>query len=257
MNCLMSTKRKPRGPSKVVQQGTRVLARVGGRQAVMYHCVKAGGIIAVESPAERVIAQLADLDPRVAQVKQQPFTLDVATGRFFDTRDALLEDRAHRDRHEVRTREYTPDLSLLLTSGRSVIIEAKDERYPGDETYLNKLDVARTILRANGLELLMMTMLYEPDTPTIFNANLLSSARAFPHAHLDLPSIAQRLESRFGEHDATLAEFVAAAGVTLRDAPILVLRSIISTDLKATRLGADSKVRLAYGDLSHFELLPL
>ena len=253
----MVKRRTSRGPSKVVQQGARKLACVGGRQAVIYNCIKAGGIIAVESPAERVLAQLADLDPRVAAVKQQPFTLDVATGRFFDTRDALVEDRGQRDRNEVRAREYTPDFSLVLTSGCTIIVEAKDERYPGDETYVRKFETARDILRANGLDLVLMTMRYEPDTPKIFNANLLTSARAFQHGHLDLPAITQKLERRFGHESATLADFIAAAGLNLRDAPMLILQSVISADLMATRFGSESKVRLAYGDMSHFELLPL
>lgn len=253
----MATKRKPRGPSPLVNQGARVLGRISGRPAALYDCVKAGGIIAVESPGERTVAQLADLDPRVSAIKQQPFCLDVMTGNMYDTRDELFEARRERMIVDAKRRDYTPDFALTLTCGRRVVVEVKDTRYPGDETYQAKLLDAQALLHAKGLELIVLMLTYDPDLPIVFNANLLTTARHSFHENLDLLAAQEALERSLGSGSAPLGEALRSVGLTLREAPALILGSTLKTDLRASRLCAQSEVSLAYGDMSHFELLPL
>lgn len=253
----MATKRKPRGPSALVDQGARVLGRISGRPAALYHCVKAGGIIAVESPGERTVAQLADLDPRVRAIKQQPFCLDVMTSDMYDTRDELFAARRERMVVDAKRRDYTPDFLLTLTCGRHVAVEVKDTRYPGDDTYRAKLMDAQALLNSKGLELIVLMLTYDPDLPIVFNANVLTTARHSFHGDLDLLAAHEALERSIGPGSAPLGEALTSVGLTLREAPMLILGSTLKTDLRARRICAHSEVSLAYGDMSPFELLPL
>ncbi len=203
------------------------------------------------------MAQLADLDPRVSTIKQQPFCLDVITGQMYDTRDELFEARRERTIVDAKRRDYTPDLALTLTCGRRVVVEVKDTRYPGDETYRAKLQDAQALLNAKGLELIVLMLTYDPDLPIVFNANLLTTARHSFHEDLDLSAVNKALESTVGSGSAPLGEALDAVGLTLREAPMLILSSTLKTDLRANRICAQSEVSLAYGDMSPFELLPV
>src|SRR5690349_13150390 len=92
--------RKPKGMPDFVAQGIRILGRVSGRPSVLNYCPKAGGILTHESTAEKTVAQLAALDPRVATLKAQPLTVDVISGEIYHTRAELLEGRARRKNGE-------------------------------------------------------------------------------------------------------------------------------------------------------------
>src|SRR5438132_407883 len=115
--------RKPRGMPESVTQGVRILGRVSGRAALLYQCRKAEGIIALESPLEKTVAQLADLDPRVIRVKAQPLAVDVIAGHLFHSRDELLAGRKTREKNEVKRREYTPDLLMVMLDGTMLVVE--------------------------------------------------------------------------------------------------------------------------------------
>lgn len=136
----MNTPKRPPTAPKHTVQGARVLGRISGRPAVFYHSRKAGGILALESAGERVIAQLAELDPRVKSISAQPFALDVITGKVFTTRRDLEDARKARVSVNALRRDYTPDLLLVLHDGRRIIIEVKDPRHPlhqGNRTFMS------------------------------------------------------------------------------------------------------------------------
>lgn len=252
----MPPKRKHH-PSYVVEQGARVLGRISGRQAAFYACSKAGGIIALESPGERTVAQLASIDPRVVSISVQPFTLDIASGRFYETRAELEAARRERQIVAAGQRDYTPDFGFLLSDSRRIAIEVKDPRYPGDGAYRQKLEAAQLLLHGAGWEFLVFTLRYDPNDPLVFNASLLATARHSNTAHLDMEAVQDRLEQALGDAEAALGDVLALVSLTMRDAPALFVRPLLKTDLRKACLNVDSIVSLAWGQLEHFQILPL
>ncbi|MGC7969947.1 hypothetical protein ACP3WE_24280, partial [Salmonella enterica] len=77
---------------------------------------KADGHITVESDAERLVAHILSIDPRVRSFKQQPFTVDLVGERLLFTREEVSEARRMRG---CRTgeMEYRPDFSVVQTDG--------------------------------------------------------------------------------------------------------------------------------------------
>lgn len=251
----MSKKRKANGMPKSVIQGVRILGRTSGRPASLYGTEKAG-IAPPESPLEKTIGQLGQLDPRVVSVKGQPFTVDVVTGRLFHSREALLSDRATREKSLVKLREYTPDFLMQLIDGRKVVVEVKDEKHMGDELYWEKVNKAEVIMRANGYHFLVVTMAYEPDHPLVQNAALLTTFMKIHSGQLS-PAQVSTLARILDGNSRELREVCTLIDLNFRESPVLILRGHVSIDLKASRVGAQNHVVLAHGDLSHLELLPL
>lgn len=256
-NALMTqAKRKPRGMPKSVTQGVRILGRVSGRIALLYDCRKAGGTIALESPAEKTVAQLADLDPRVIRLRAQPFTVDVVSGHLYHTEKELLAGRETREKNDVEMREYTPDLLLTLADGKMVVIEVKTEKYPGKDEYWEKVNLAANILRSHGYAFCVITIDYTPDHPLVQNADYLTSFMALYRGSLSPAQIAtaERILDT-GPHE--LGAICAHLKLNLRESPILLLSGIASTDLTASRVVAKSLLRRAGPNFKNLALLNL
>lgn len=235
--------------------GVRVIKPMIGRMALSYLSSKSGGIVFFESPVEKTVAQLAELDSRVRRVITQPFTVDVATGKLYRTRAELDAARATRAVAEVRQRDYTPDFLLHLADGRQLVVEVKDARFQGDDDYWEKLLRAEAILRVSGFSFVVITMPYSPTLPLVSNAALLT---AFPRdKNLLALDGADAIELMLADGPAPLETVARVAGLSLRESPILLLRGIVGADLRANLLQAQTPVWFAGGDLSHLQLLPL
>lgn len=239
-----------------VAQGTRVLGRMSGKASLLYASAKAGGILAVESPSEKTVAQLADLDPRVVRLKGQPFTIDVFTGAIYQCRDSLVYGRAARLKGEVKVREYTPDFLLETIMGRSIVVEVKLEGFLGDEAYYEKLDKAKRILRLNGYDFLVVVRNRDPKDALTQNADLLT---AFSQNYTGTPSseVIEKGDDFLQQGPCRLGDVCQIMGLSLREAPFLVLRGVVETDLTLTRIGASSCVIRGFGNLNHLEVLRL
>ncbi|MFX5521758.1 hypothetical protein ABTD78_21075, partial [Acinetobacter baumannii] len=85
-----------------------------GKARIGTYAEKADGHITVESDAERLVAHILSIDPRVRSFKQQPFTVDLVGERLLFTREEVSEARRMRG---CRTgeMEYTPDFSVVQT----------------------------------------------------------------------------------------------------------------------------------------------
>lgn len=253
----MSNKRKGNGMPKSVVQGTRILGRASGNSALLFGTSKAenGSIVIPEGPLEQTVLHLADLDPRVLSVRCQPFTIDIVTGKIYEDRQDLLNDRALRHKPEIKIREYTPDVLFSLDYGKKLVAEVKDPRFMGDEQYKNKVDRAAEILLANGYPFSYITMLYEESNPLVQNAKLLTQ---FAKTYVGFITDFQRVQlAEFLKTDSrTLGEVCNHLNISLREAPILILSGLVSIDLKSSRISAKSPVQLANGDLQHLMLLP-
>lgn len=253
---MKTAKRAQRGMPDSVIQGTRILGRMSGRASHLYQSSKAGGVIALESPAEKTIAQLADIDPRVVSLRAQPFTIDVLTGAIYRDRDSLLAARKLRDKTEVKIREYTPDFLLETIAGRSVVVEVKYEKYLGDDTYWEKLQKAKNILQQNGYEFTVIALESNVGLPIVHNAGLLTAFLANYVGNLSLDQIST-VEEQLNHGPRPLGELCNAIGISLRESPVLILRGIAKLDLSHSRLQAESQVIRSYGELAHLELLSL
>lgn len=237
-----------------VSQGIRYLGRVSGREAVIYHCRKANGIIALESPLEKTVAQFADIDPRVIAVKAQPFTVDVVSGHIHHSRQELLQARQLRNVADVSIREYTPDFAFTMRNGHTAAIEVKDERFIGNKSYWKKIAQVKTILRQRGYEFYLVKLVYEEHWALIQNIELLCSYLSIGDSNISTEQL-NSLEDFVQDEISTLGNLCGHLNLTLRDAPALILRGVVSCDLSLSRLNINSPVGLGFGDLSHLEIL--
>lgn len=251
-----SQKRKPRKFPDSVIQGSRILGQTGGRPAQMYRNEKSSGICPAESPLEKTVGQLAALDPCVRTVHPQPFTIDIVTGFFAYSPEELKLHRKMRERAEARLRDYTPDFCFELTDGQRIVVEVKDPRFPCAPGYWEKVEQAKELLRSNGYGFQIISIEYEPSAPLVHNADLLSAASVNFNQIITRAQI-DAIEANVGDTESTLGYVAQLAGLSLREAPALVLRGVVAADISAGLLGACTPVRLAYGELKHFSILNL
>ncbi|MDI3491347.1 MAG: hypothetical protein PWP11_2624 [Thauera sp.] len=249
-------KRLPSAPKHTVQ-GARVLGRISGRPAVFYHSRKAGGILALESAGERVIAQLAELDPRVKSISPQPFALDVITGKVFTTRRDLKYARNARSSIDALRRDYTPDLLVVLHDGRRIIVEVKDPRHALRDDYRQKLETAQRLLTMRGERFLLIPLQYAESAPLVHNTELLALALAHPLAPDVIRAVSEQIDTLLGSNQMTLRDLMPALNLTLREAPALITAGVLEADLARFVLNGRALVRAANGSLRHLELLPL
>lgn len=250
----MSKKQRARGMPNAVTQGSRTLGQTGGRPAQLFGSEKSAGICPVESPLEKTIGQLAGLDPRVLVVRPQPFTIDVVSGIFLQTREEVLLHRKSRIRPDVKAREYTPDFGISLHNGKRIVVEVKDGRFSCDLEYWEKVEKAKRLMLSNGYIFRVITMEYEPGSALVHNADLLTSLKInFSKTVTELHIRA--IEAYLGHSSSCLGDVAEVAGLTLREAPILLLQGILSADLSNGHLGSRTEVRLAHGSLQHLEVL--
>lgn len=253
---MTATKRAPLPPKHTVQ-GARPLGRISGRPAAFYFSRKAGGILALESAGERVIAQLAELDPRVKSISPQPFALDVITGKVFKTRRELEDARKTRWKIDALRRDYTPDLLLVLHDGTRLIVEVKDPRYLPRDDYREKLETAQRLIKMRGERFLLIPLQYEETSAIVRNAELLAQALFTPLASDLICAVSEKVAALLADAPAALRDLMPALGLTLRDAPALITSGVLGADLAGGALNGRTLVRAAHGSLSHLELLPL
>lgn len=206
---------------------------------------KVSGMIQTESRLEASAVFVAELDPRVAQLSPQPFTIDLSTGRVWERKSDLLE-RYKGSRHKPRV--YTPDFKLLLTSGVTLLLETKHSRLLRDNPDAQLLP---DVLARLGLPLLIAT---DSDLwgPVDHNARLL-----WPYVgHAPDADRSGRLTALFSEpHEVGLA--FSELGLTQRDVLGAIASGHLACDLLSRRLGPQTLVRTSGGDRSYLELLPL
>lgn len=245
-------KRRPKGMPESVQQGSRILGRTG-RPATLLRGPN-DSLIPCESPLELAVGNLICIDPRALEVISQPFTIDIVTGDILHTHEERNKHRALRAHPEVKLREYTPDFRVGLAGGQSIVVEVKDSRYLRDEKYWQKVEQAASILQSNGHEFCVIDMAYEPMLPLVQNGELLRYVgENFDDPGIDL--LSEELYKQFGDSIVPLQAICTSLGLSLRDAPILLLKGIVSADIASERISAAMPVQLAFGQLQHLQIL--
>ncbi|WP_263534198.1 hypothetical protein [Paucibacter sp. TC2R-5] len=241
-----------RGPSKQVQQGVRPLGRVSGRRAIFTRSEKSGGTPAVEDPVERVVAIWADLDPMVAALSCQPFKLDLRGGQLLTTQEQVAE---FRKKLGVVAGEwlYTPDFQAVIHVARVLILEAKSDKFPGDQAYTAKLQLVSKLLSERGMSFARIVLPSDPGHGLINNAPLLRLAKS-RQDELPSPAVLDRLTSLAEQADIGLGELLDAASLPINIAPLLFVHGVIGADL-SQRISRRMPVYAAHGSLDHLSVL--
>jgi hypothetical protein len=233
--------------------GVRLTARTYGKARIGTYAEKADGHITLESDAERLIAHILCIDPRVRSFKQQPFTVDLIGQRLLFTREDVSEARKMRGGHAGDV-EYTPDFATVQSDGLQQAYEVKLEGFEGDDVYWAKVERAREIMEAYCYPLSLVVVPADERHPVIVNAQLLKPAIARAREYLT-PDIIDRVE-RYCESGSVLQrELCADLQLPSGLIPPLLATGVLQADLAHHHICATLELSAAYGDLSHLCLV--
>lgn len=236
-----------------LETGVRDVASTYGKRSFATHSDKAGGLVAPESQAERIVAHMLSIDPSVASFKTQPFTVDIVDRRILRTREEVAEARV---RHRFRDGDvfYTPDFETQLASRGAEALEVKLETLEGDGHYQFKLQEAYGVLQGFGYRLRTVVLPANRAHPVYVNVQLLKRAVGLG----DLTLLAQVSDAVVAAHEngsATLGDFGKALGVPAQAMPQLLVRGYLSADLLKAPICWSMPARPAYGCLEHLQLI--
>lgn len=231
--------------------GTRLVAPTYGRSRIRTYGGKSGDIL-IESQAERLVAHMLSIDPRVVRFRPQPFTIDLHGQHLLTSKEQVKAVLA-RYSQESGPRIYTPDFGIDFTGTKQVALEVKTDAYPGDARYQERLTRAGDVLANYGYGLLKVVLPRNFDGPLKQNLQLLQQAKRAQCSLLSTETL-KRLPELEGQ-ELTLGRVCQHLGVPLNVAPALVLTGAISLDLHTYLLHAQTPVTLAYGELKHLQLI--
>lgn len=233
--------------------GVRLTARTYGKARIGTYAEKAAGHITVDSEAERLVAHILSVDPRVRSFKQQPFTVDLVGERLLFTREEVSEARRMRGGRAGDV-EYTPDFATVQVDGLQRAYEVKRQGYEGDEWYWAKIERAKEIMAAYCYPLSTVVVPADERHPVVVNAQLLKPAIARAHEYLT-PDILDRVE-RYCESGPVLQRALCAdLQIPTGLIPPMLATGVLQADVAHHHIGATLELSAAYGDLGHLCLI--
>lgn len=233
--------------------GVRLTARTYGKARIGTYAEKADGHITVESDAERLVAHILSVDPRVRSFKPQPFTVDLVGERLLFTLEEVSEARRMRGCHTGDV-EYTPDFATVQADGLLRAYEVKLQGYEGDDRYWMKIERAREIMEAYCYPLSTVVVPADERHPVIVNAQLLKPAVARAHQYLTqdiIDQVERYCESGPVLQQALCADLHIQTGLT----PLLLATGVLQADVAHHHISAALELSAAYGDLGHLCLI--
>jgi len=233
--------------------GVRTIAPTYGKARIGTFTEKAGGHINVESEAERLVAHILSVDPRVRSFKPQPFTVDLIGERLLFTREEVSEARKMRG-SRTGAAEYTPDFSTVQIDGLQRAYEVKLQGYEGDADYWKKIERAREIMEAYCFQLHTIVIPADERHPVLVNAQLLKAA--IPRARDFLrPDLIDRVE-RYCESGPVLQRMLCEElQIPTAWIPLLLAVGALQADVAHVRICSSLELSAAYGDLGHLFLI--
>lgn len=177
---------------------TRQIGRRGFKKGSYFaHFLKADEAKTVLDSRLEVLAGItADLDPNISNIKAQPFTIDITTGKFFDTKQKLDDHRFESKLRGLKGLYYTPDLQITTKSGTTAVLEIKDiDWLDFSDEYEHKLAAATQIMRSRGINFQILANKFDESFSYVQNLRLL---HAINHQinHNDLDPSLLALKSR-------------------------------------------------------------
>ncbi len=231
--------------------GTRLVAPTYGRSRIRTYGGKSGDIL-IESQAERLVAHMLSIDPRVVRFRPQPFTIDLHGQRLLTSKEQVKAVLA-RYSQESGPRIYTPDYGIDFSGVQQAALEVKTDAFPGDERYQERLKRAGNVLADYGYELLKVVLPRSFNGPLRQNLQLLQQAKRIQNS-LPPTETLEHLHQLEGR-TLTLGDVCQHLCLPLNFAPTLVLAGAISFDLRSHLFHAQTPVVLAYGELEHLHLI--
>lgn len=233
--------------------GIRFTARTYGKARIGTYAEKANGHITVDSEAERLVAHLLSVDPRVRSFMPQPFTVDLVAERLLFTREEVSEARRMRGGRSGDL-EYTPDFSTVQADGLQGAYEVKLQGYEGDDRYWAKVERAGEIMAAYCYALSTIVVPVDERHPVVVNAQLLKPARVRAQEYLT-PDIIDRVE-RYCESGPVLQRVLCAdLQIPTGLVPPLLATGVLQADLARHPICAALELSAGYGDLGHLCLV--
>ncbi len=242
-----------RGPESAANTRIRQTASTYGKARFGTYSEKAGGNTNVESDAERFVAQLLTIDPRVRAFQPQPFCVDLIDQRVLFTRNAVRE-AWHKHRDVPRAKSYTVDFSIERLDGLHHAVGVKAKRYEGDEVYWNKVGRARPILAANGSPLRTLVLRSNTVHPVRMKSRALKQAAHRAGAYLT-DELVERVTQRCEERAVSVRALRSDLHLSPSLVPVLLFSGVLAGDLARRAICGTLELSLAYGELSHLCLL--
>lgn len=233
--------------------GVRLMARTYGKARIGTYAEKADGHITVESDAERLVAHMLCIDPRVRSFRQQPFTVDLVGERLLFTREELSEVRKARGGRAGEA-EYTPDFATVQTDGLQRAYEVKLEGFEGDDRYWAKVERAREIMDAYCYPLSTLVVPADERHPVLVNAQLLKSAASRAKAYLT-SDIIEQVERYCETGSVSQRALCADLQIPTNVIPLLLVTGVLQADLARHHICGSLELSQAFGDLSHLCLI--
>ena len=220
-----------------------------GRRALVLKSLKGkGGELRVESALERDIGLMLDIDPRVTELAAQPFTLELQSNKVLPSREH------YRPRPGVKPRFYTPDFLCRLDDGSVLVIEAKHSRFSA--AFEAKREEIEGCLSSYGIGFMLVldTAVSPTFMQTLANLHLLRAG------YLELTRAAAEREISALLDSATCWS-VGELSLRLTSGPVGILAGLLAglltADLSIPLFSPSNEVRAAFGDMSHFQFLPV
>jgi hypothetical protein len=242
-----------RGRLRGTDSGIRRVAPTFGKARISAYSEKAGGHFAVESLAERFVADVLNLDPRVRSFSCQPFTLDLVEGRILRTAEERASAR-RRHEHLPSPRSYTPDILAVLSGDQDLVVEVKLQGYLGDYIDDRRLTLARELLHSAGYRFLRVVVPKDAWFPLRLNLGPLSLAASRPEL-LPGPDLAAALTHACGEGGSSLGSICRSLGLAASHTPGWLVGGVFAADLLRQPINFDMQVTCAHGDRSHLSLI--
>lgn len=234
-------------------RGVRRVAPTFGKVLNLTASHKCGGRIAVESDAERLVAHMLTIDPRVNRFEPQPFTVDLVEGRVLRTKEALAAARANCKGSKVPW-FYTPDFAIQWHDAPRSTLEVKLDGFEGDETYQAKLETAQRVLESAGYRFQLAVFPNAPKHPLRANLPLLRQA-AHRHDLRPTDELLTCIEALCGERPMRLGDMCARLCISPNLVPVLLTAGTLQAEVARHRIFAEMPVEAAFGDLGHLQLL--
>jgi len=233
--------------------GVRITARTYGKARIGTYADKANGHITVESDAERLVAHMLCVDPRVRSFRPQPFTVDLVGERLLFTREELAEARRLRGGRAGEV-EYTPDFATVQTDGLQRAYEVKFQGFEGDSRYWAKVERAREIMEAYCYPMSTVVVPANELHPVVVNAQLLKASIARAREYLSL-DIIERVERYCASGPVLQRALCADLQIPTGLVPPMLATGVLQADLVHHHICATLVLSAAYGDLSHLCLI--
>jgi hypothetical protein len=238
---------------KKIDTGVRPVAPTFGVAAFITHVSKGGGVLVFENIAERLVAQLLGLDPRVRSFRRQPFTVDLVECKLLRTAE---ERNLARRRYAGRPGPslYTPDFGVEFVDTQLRAIEVKLRGFAGSDDDHERMDQAAVVLKSYGQAFHRVVLSDDLRHPIRANTGLMHQA-SLRQGLGPSSEVVHQVDCLARAGASTVADFVRGLGISVDHVPHLLIHGILSMDTAAHRIEGKSPASPAYGCLQHLELM--